>query len=106
MMKLSSAATLLALVFSANVSVADDAAIDAKYQKSCKLCHDGGLMGAPKTGDLAAWAPRMEKGNDVLLKNVKDGFNAMPPKGTCADCTDEEFVKLIDKMAKEPVKTP
>lgn len=99
MLKLSSVA-LLALVFTSGVTVADDAAIDAKYQKSCKLCHDGGLMGAPKTGDVAAWAPRLEKGNDVLLKHIKEGFNAMPPKGTCADCTDEEFLKLVEKMSK------
>lgn len=99
MMKYTSAA-LLALVFASCTSVADDAAINAKYEKSCKLCHDGGLMGAPKTGDVAAWAPRLAKGNDVLLKNVITGINAMPPKGTCMDCTDEEFQKLIEKMAK------
>ncbi len=99
MLKLCSSA-LLALVFASGITVADDAAIDAKYQKSCKLCHDGGLMGAPKTGDVAAWAPRLEKGNDVLLKHIKEGFNAMPPKGTCADCTDEEFLKLTEKMSK------
>ena len=90
----------LVMVFASCVSVADDAAIDAKYDKSCKLCHDGGLMGAPKTGDVAAWAPRLEKGNDVLLKHAIEGFNAMPPKGTCMDCTDEDFKKLIDKMSK------
>ncbi len=99
MLKLGSVA-FLALVFASGITVADDAAIDAKYQKSCKLCHDGGLMGAPKTGDVAAWAPRLEKGNDVLLKHIKEGFNAMPPKGTCADCTDEEFLKLVEKMSK------
>lgn len=93
-------ATLLALVFVSATSIADDAAINAKYDKSCKLCHDSGLMGAPKTGDVAAWAPRLEKGNELLMKHVKEGFNAMPPKGTCMDCTDEEFQKLIDKMAK------
>ncbi|HEY0892891.1 MAG TPA: c-type cytochrome [Cellvibrio sp.] len=99
MMKYTSAA-LLALVFASSTSFADDAAINAKYEKSCKLCHDGGLMGAPKTGDVAAWAPRLEKGNDVLMKHIKEGFNAMPPKGTCMDCTDEEFQKLLEKMSK------
>lgn len=99
MMKYTSAA-LLALVFASCTSVADDAAINAKYEKSCKLCHDGGLMGAPKTGDVAAWAPRLAKGNDVLMKHIKEGFNAMPPKGTCMDCTDEEFQKLLEKMSK------
>jgi cytochrome c5 len=94
------ATALLGLVFVAGTSVADDAAITAKYEKSCKLCHDTGLMGAPKTGDVAAWAPRLEKGNEVLMKHIKEGFNAMPPKGTCMDCTDEEFQKLLEKMSK------
>ncbi len=99
MMKLTSTA-ILTLMMISGVSVADDATINAKYDKSCKLCHDAGLMGAPKTGDIEAWAPRLEKGNEVLLKHVKEGFNAMPPKGACMDCSDEEFQKLIDKMAK------
>lgn len=99
MLKLKSIA-LLAVVFASCSVIADDAAIDAKYEKTCKMCHDTGLMGAPKTGDAAAWAPRLEKGNDVLLKHVKEGFNAMPPKGICMDCTDEEFQKLIEKMTK------
>ena len=91
---------MLPLVLASCVAIADDAAIDAKYEKSCKLCHDTGLMGAPKTGDVAAWAPRLEKGNDVLLKHAIEGFNAMPPKGTCMDCTDEDLQKLIEKMTK------
>lgn len=90
---------LLTMVFASCAVIADEA-IDAKYEKSCKLCHDTGLMGAPKTGDAAAWAPRLEKGNDVLLKHAIEGFNAMPPKGTCMDCTDEDFEKLIEKMTK------
>ena len=98
MMKLISTAAI-ALMMVSGVSFADDA-IDAKYEKSCKLCHGTGLMGAPTIGDAAAWAPRLEKGSDALLKSVKEGFNAMPPKGTCMDCTDEDFQKLIEKMAK------
>lgn len=99
-MKIVKTTALVALVFASCMTIADDAAINAKYEKSCKLCHDTGLMGAPKTGDVAAWAPRLEKGNDVLMKHIKEGFNAMPPKGTCMDCTDEEFQKLLEKMSK------
>lgn len=87
-----------ALVFSGSAVMADPA-IDAKYEKSCKLCHATGLLNAPKTGDQAAWAPRMAQGDEVLLKHIKDGFNQMPPKGTCMDCTDEEFLALTKKMA-------
>lgn len=94
-----SAFVLCAMIFAGSVS-ADDAAVDAKYQKTCKVCHEAGLMGAPKSGDAAAWAPRLAKGNDVLLKHIKEGFNSMPPKGLCTDCTDEEYLKMVQKMAK------
>ena len=99
-MNIAKTTALVALVFASSMTIADDAAIDAKYEKSCKLCHSAGLMGAPKTGDVAAWAPRLEKGTEVLMKHIKEGFNAMPPKGTCMDCTDEDFQKLLEKMSK------
>jgi len=71
----------------------------AKYDKSCKVCHANGAAGAPKTGDAAAWEPRMAKGMDVLLASVNNGLNAMPPKGMCFDCTDAEYTALIEYMA-------
>ena len=37
----------------------------AKYDKSCKLCHATGTANAPKTGDAAAWEPRLAKGMDA-----------------------------------------
>ena len=71
----------------------------AKYDKSCKVCHDSGAAGAPKTGDAAAWEPRMAKGMDVLVASVNNGLNAMPPKGMCYDCSDDEYKALIEYMA-------
>ena len=70
-----------------------------KYNKSCVVCHDQGVAGAPKTGDAAAWAPRLEKGMDALMASVKNGLNAMPPMGMCMDCTDEEYMELIKYMS-------
>lgn len=70
-----------------------------KFNKSCGICHTAGVAGAPKVNDADAWAPRMEKGMDVLLSSVKNGLNAMPPMGMCADCTDEEFKELITYMS-------
>jgi cytochrome c5 len=70
-----------------------------KYNKSCVVCHDQGVAGAPKTGDAASWAPRMEKGLDNLVASVKNGLNAMPPMGMCMDCTDEEYAELIKYMS-------
>ncbi len=70
-----------------------------KYGKSCAMCHVSGAAGAPKTHDVAAWEPRMAKGMDALVASVKNGLNAMPPTGLCADCTDEEYAALITYMA-------
>jgi cytochrome c5 len=90
---------LAGLVFIVQVSFADEA-IDAKFEKSCKMCHATGLLNAPKVGDAAAWAPRLAQGKDVLFKHAKEGFNQMPPKGTCMDCTDEDLQKLIEKLSQ------
>src|SRR5215470_17470345 len=37
------------------------------YQSVCKTCHEAGLVGAPKFGDKAAWAPRIKSGVDALF---------------------------------------
>jgi len=74
--------------------------VEALYKQSCTFCHASGAAGAPKTGDKAAWAPRLEKGMDTLVASVRDGLNAMPPKGMCNQCSDEDFRALIEYMTK------
>ena len=71
-----------------------------KYNKSCAVCHASGAANAPKTGDVAAWEPRMAKGMEVLVQSVQSGLNAMPPKGMCFDCSDEDYAAMIEYMAK------
>lgn len=70
-----------------------------KFNKSCAVCHNAGAAGAPKVHDVAAWEPRLAKGMDALVASVKNGLNAMPPTGLCADCTDEEYAELIKYMS-------
>lgn len=71
----------------------------AKYDKSCKVCHATGAAGAPKTGDAEAWAPHLAKGMDTMMNSVHNGLNAMPPKGMCFDCSDEDYKALIEYMS-------
>ena len=71
-----------------------------KYTKSCAVCHATGAANAPKTGDAAAWEARLAKGMDALVASVSTGMNAMPPKGMCFDCSDEDYKALIEYMAK------
>ena len=77
-----------------------DAPVDGQkiYQASCQACHAAGVAGAPKLGDKDAWAPRIAKGNDALLASVKNGLNAMPPKGACMSCSDAELRAAIAYM--------
>lgn len=79
------------------------------YQSACMACHETGAAGAPKTGDKAAWGPRLGQGLAGLLKSATNGKNAMPPKGG-SDANEIELARAIVFMAnksggslKEPV---
>ncbi len=72
----------------------------AIYDQYCASCHNSGLMGAPKKGDADDWAARVSQGDAVLAEHAIKGFNAMPAKGTCMDCSDEEIVAVINYMIK------
>ena len=69
--------------------------------KHCNACHGAGLLNAPKIGDAAAWKERADHqgGLDGLLAKAITGLNAMPPKGTCGDCSDDELKGAIQKMS-------
>ena len=75
--------------------------VDDIVNKYCSACHTAGILGAPKIGETAAWKERADKegGIDGLLATAIKGLNAMPPKGTCADCSDEELLGAIQKMS-------
>lgn len=70
------------------------------YNKFCTACHSVGVAGAPKFGNAGDWAPRVAKGFDTLLSNAINGFNAMPARGTCANCTDDEIKGAIEYMTE------
>lgn len=68
------------------------------YQSACVACHGTGASGAPIKGNAEQWGPRVEQGLDTLLSHALNGFNAMPPKGTCMDCSEEEIQAAIEYM--------
>lgn len=69
------------------------------YNGACVACHGSGLLDAPKKGDTAAWDARFAQGEATVLKHAINGLNAMPPKGTCGDCSDDELLAAIKFMA-------
>ena len=90
---------LLAIVLTLSAAGAFAQPDMAKYEKSCKVCHATGAANAPKTGDAAAWEPRLAKGMPALLVSVNNGLKAMPPKGMCFDCTEADYTALITYMS-------
>ena len=87
-----------ALLSMGSVQAAQDP--EAVFNRSCGMCHNGQLPTAPKKGDTAAWQPRLAQGTDTLVKHVTEGFNAMPARGLCMDCTAEDYKAVIDWMSK------
>jgi len=71
------------------------------YNTVCMACHTTGAAGAPVIGDNAAWAPRIEKGMETLIDHALHGFNAMPAKGGCASCPDEEIKSAVEHMVSQ-----
>ncbi|NOX50280.1 MAG: cytochrome c5 family protein [Gammaproteobacteria bacterium] len=71
------------------------------YQNYCFSCHAPGLSGAPRLGDVEAWAPRIAKGPELLLQATIEGIPpAMPARGICMSCTDEELAATVDYMIR------
>lgn len=81
-----------------------DPEIAQLYNRSCRSCHAGGTAGAPRSGDAAAWQPRVDKGLDTLLDHTINGYQGMPPMGMCMDCNAEQFIALIEFMAGQELE--
>jgi len=73
----------------------DPAAGKKIYDEACFACHSTGAAGAPKLGDKAAWAKRIQQGMDVLVQNAIKGKGAMPPKGGRMDLSDEAIRNAV-----------
>lgn len=70
----------------------------------CTTCHTAGLMGAPKFGDKAAWAPRIAQGKETLYKHAIGGYQGksgvMPAKGG-SQASDDEVKAAVDYMVSK-----
>jgi cytochrome c5 len=71
------------------------------YDSACVACHGAGVAGAPKTGDKAAWAPRMKQGMPALYEAAMKGKGAMPPKGGNMALSDADVKAAVDFLASQ-----
>jgi cytochrome c5 len=69
----------------------------ALYEQVCQACHAAGVLGAPKFGDKAAWAPRLQDSMDTVYNYALHGKGAMPPKGG-SNAPDADVKAAVDYM--------
>ena len=70
---------------------------DAVYNGACMACHTTGAAGAPKFGDKAAWDAR-GKTVEAYTQSVWNGLGAMPAKGMCMDCSQDEIRAAVEHI--------
>jgi cytochrome c5 len=68
------------------------------FKAQCTTCHTAGMLGAPKFGDVAAWAPRIKSGYVALLNSALKGKNNMTAQGGGA-FSDYEVARAVVYMA-------
>lgn len=71
---------------------------EALYKQACTVCHAAGVAGAPKTGDKAAWAPRIAQGLEAMTASAIKGKGAMPPKGGAMSASDAEIKAAVQYL--------
>jgi c(7)-type cytochrome triheme protein len=71
----------------------------AIYEATCVGCHASGVLGAPKFGDAAAWAPRIKAG--ALVPNAIKGKGAMPARGGNLSLSDTDVKAAVNYMVSQ-----
>jgi cytochrome c5 len=87
-----------AVVAAAPAVVAAAGKGESTYKAACAVCHAAGVAGAPKSGDKAAWAPRIKSGPEALYASAIKGKGAMPAKGGNAALADADVKAAVDFM--------
>jgi cytochrome c5 len=68
------------------------------YERYCVVCHREGLVGAPKFRD-ETWTSRLSvKTLEELVTSASKGLNAMPAKGTCYECNEDDIKAAVEYM--------
>lgn len=74
---------------------------EAVFNHACTFCHGVGRMGAPRIGDKAAWAGRIEEGESRLTNHAFLGYRNMPARGDCNTCSDLDIINAVAYMVSQ-----
>lgn len=93
----------LALGVASLGAAADEAAAGSGEQTVahvCSVCHEQGLLGAPRIGDAPAWKARLDGAGSVerLAESAAHGKGNMPPRGGRPGLSDNDLKAAIRYM--------
>jgi cytochrome c5 len=74
------------------------------FNEFCATCHNQQPIidiHAPLIGDKRIWQALSKQGMPVLLKVTVDGRGAMPARGGCFECSDEQLRAAIQYILKQ-----
>ena len=72
------------------------------YERACSTCHLEGQAGAPRITDSSNWYLRLKtKGISVFYRHAIHGFNNMPLKGGCVNCSNSDIEAAVDYLVTE-----
>ena len=74
------------------------------YDKACQTCHNSGIAGAPKLGDVSGWVDRIGQGwpacNDHAINGYQGADGVMPAKGGNMTLSDDDVVNAVAFMVE------
>ena len=71
------------------------------YQQFCELCHAMKPLvnvAAPRIGVNTDWDWRLKQGMNAMIERINLGVRAMPPRGGCFECSDEQLKEAVEYM--------
>ena len=68
------------------------------YLSGCNLCHDNGLMDAPRIATPSDWQERRQQEIQAIYDNAINGIGNMPAKGGRNDLSNNSIKQAVDYM--------
>ena len=82
----------------------EGAQIVSHYCANCHAVKPLIPLGAPRIGQLADWEVRAKPGLTALFLHADEGIGAMPSRGGCFECTDQQLMLAIVELLPDTLR--